>query len=636
MAERPPATLLFVEDDAGNRQMLSWLFREAGYRVLEAGTGAEALQLAEQKPDLVILDVNLPDINGFEVCRRLKAQSATHTVSVLQMSAVYVGSGDRSQGLEEGADAYLVKPVEPRELLATVKALLRIRAAEEAARTAAQEWRTTFDAISDAVCLLDREGRIRRCNRAMGELVSQDLSPPPLVDEPLEEVLRIGLHLEQAPRLCRPGQQVFRESQEVKLGKRWFRVTADPILDDQGQPTGSVHILQDVTQRKDLEEQLQQSQRLEAIGRLAGGVAHDFNNLLTAVLGNASLLLRSLPGGEPEHNLVATIEQAAWRAAELTRQLLGFSRQTLLWLRPVDPGEIIDEVCASLPRSLDSRIELVVQREPALWPAVADPGQLGQALMNLCLNAVDAMPRGGRLTLTASNEQVSEEHASKHVEARPGAYVRIAVEDTGEGIPPDVLGRIFDPFFTTKPLGRGSGLGLAMVHGLIKQHCGWIECDSAPGTGTRFTLYLPRASTEGVDPTPVAATVAAPSGKRLILLADDNDTLRSLAAAYLKRGGFQVLLAGDGQEAIEIYQRQREPIDLVILGIDVGRTTAAGGQGVLEKLRSFNPSVRVLHATDITGSGVVRPGEVLGVIPKPYRERELLHAVHLALSQERV
>jgi PAS domain S-box-containing protein len=633
MPERPAATILFVDDDAGNRQTMGYFLGQAGYHVLEAATGAETLALSRDtsgaRPDLVILDVNLPDIDGFEVCRRLKEQAETRSLSVLHMSAVYIGSGDRSHGLEEGADGYLIKPVEPRELLATVQALLRIHAAEEAARTAAQEWRTTFDAISDAVCLLDPLGRIRRCNPALGELVGRHIDE--LVDQPLDEVLFQGLALKQVPRLMRPGTDLSRQSQELQLNKRWFRVTADPIPDNRGGRTGSVYILTDITQRKELEEQIRQNQRLEAIGQLASGVAHDFNNLLTAILGNSSLLLRTLPPGETKHSQVATIELAAWRAAELTRQLLAFSRRTLLWLRPIDPGEVVDEVRESLCRTLHSRIELVVERQPALWPAQADPGQLVQALMNLCLNAIDAMPQGGRLTLKASNEQIDDIHVRSHVEARAGPHVCISVHDTGEMIPQDVLDRVFDPYslFAGKPAGRGGDLGLAMVHGLIKQHQGWVECSSTSDAGTRFALYLPRTTVEVVNAVVTPSTVAAPAGKRLVLLVDDNDTLRALAAAYLRQGGLQVLLAGDGTEAIEVYQREHVRIDLVILDQTIPPLT---GSETLAQLRTINPAVRALFASN-NAEDRVRPGEVLGIIPKPYREREMLQAVHTALEQ---
>jgi PAS domain S-box-containing protein len=502
-----------------------------------------------------------------------------------------------------------------------VRALLRIRAAEQASRAAAGQWRATFDAISGAVCLLDEHGKIRRCNRAMAALARRD--PEALAGLPLAEALRQGLGLDRPPELAALGGGPAREGQEVRLGERWFHVVADPIRDDMdGAGRGSVVILEDVTPRVRLEEQLRQSQRLEAIGRLAGGIAHDFNNLLTAILGNASLLIRELPPGEPEHALAATIERAAWRAAELTRQLLGFSRQTLLWLVKLEPGRVVENAAGLVRQKLPSGVEFRVQKGDDLWPVQADPGHLEQVLAQLCLNGADAMPGGGRLLLEAGNAELDEGAAARHVEARPGAFVRFRVEDSGTGIPPDVVDKVFDPFFTTKPTGRGSGLGLAMVHGIVKQHQGWVECHSAPGEGTRFDIYLPRAAAEAarpLDQTPMPSRAASPAGgPALVLLADDNDTLRALAAAYLRRGGFEVREARDGREAVELYRREHAGIDVVVLDQMMPRL---GGEEALRQMREVNPAVRALLA------GGPAADEAAGMIAKPYRERELLQAV---------
>ena len=628
-------TILFVDDDAAARSMLGWVFRSEGFRVVEAGTGAEALRLAGERPDLVVLDVSLPDLDGFEVCRRLKAAPATAATPVLHVSAVYTDSGDRSQGLEFGADGYLVKPVEPREMLATVRALLRIHAAEEAARAASEQWRATFDAISDPVCLLDAAGAVLRCNRAACELIGRPFAQ--VIGRPYAGLLQEAFGLAAPPDLGFERGPPAHPAHEIHLGDRWFAVTVDPIRAGPGASPGAaagVAILTDVTRRRALEEQLRQVQKLEAIGRLAGGVAHDFNNLLTAVVGNASLLMQGLAKKAPEYELAAAIEQAAWRAAELTRQLLGFSRQTLLWLRPFNLNDSIAEVTTLLRRTIDPRVAVEVRRAADLPLVRADAGQMNQVLMNLCLNACDAMPDGGALTLETSRQALGAEHTQAFVESRPGTFVRLRVVDTGAGIAPEHLPRIFDPFFTTKAPGKGTGLGLAMVFGIVKQHDGWVECVSEPGRGTRFDVYLPvltGPADDGASPT------AAPSGAlgegpgRSVLVADDNEMLRSLATTILRRHGYRVLSAEDGQEAVEVYEREAGRIDLVILDLTMPRLS---GREALQRLRRIDPHVRVLLASGYSTDHLADDDRrhIAGFISKPYRERDLVQAAQEALK----
>lgn len=640
MTAQAPASILFVDDDAINRQTLSWLFRDAGYDVVEAGSGAEALRLVGNKPDLVVLDVSLPDINGIEVCRRIKADPATRSVPVLHVSAVYVASGDRSHGLEAGADGYLIKPVEPRELLATVRALLRIHQAEEKARAAAQEWRTTFDAIGDAVCLVDARGLIVRCNQAMTRLLGLPFTA--LIGQPYVAKLLQGLGLSELPaeyrdkitsRQPHPGESgsVPTLVPAVALGERWFHITVTPHADPPAY--GSVHVLTDITKHKKLEEQLRQAQKLEAVGQLAGGVAHDFNNLLTAILGNASLLAQRVPSQELE--LVGTIERAAWRAAELTRQLLGFSRKTMLWLKPTSLNDAIKEVLLILQRTVDPRILLDIRTAPDLWLVRADAGQLSQVLMNLCLNACDAMPEGGFLTLETANETITESEVQSRLEARPGSFVRLSVRDTGRGITPEDLPRIWEPFFTTKPTGKGTGLGLPMVFGIVKQHEGWIECHSELGQGTRFDLCLPRLEVPSPAPAPPpSAPPAAGGAAGTVLLADDNDMLRKLAATLLQKNGFRVLLAEDGQEAVEMFERERDQIDLVILDLMMPRLS---GQDAFHRLREMDPSVGVIFASGFSDVQLEEADRsaALGFLDKPYREADMMHAVQAAFERRR-
>ncbi len=490
MAARLPVSVLYVDDDEDNRHTLTFFLEQEGFRTREAATGQEALRLAADKPDVIILDVGLPDMDGFEVCRRIKSHPATAGIPVLHVSGRFVGTEDRTHALEEGADAYLTKPVEPREVVATVRALLRVRQAEEAAREAAAQWQATFDAIHDPLWLIDPEGKVQRCNRAMAGLLGRPSED--VVGREYRQVLReaFGADGESlAEWFRRPPEQ---EGREVALGRKWFLATADAVPAEAGRAAGQVHLLADVTRRKALEAQLVQAQKMEAVGRLAGGVAHDFNNLLLAVTGNLSLALGLTPADDPRRDALVLAEKAAWRAADLTNQLLGFSRRGRLSAGPVDVAASLHEVLSLLRPALDGKIEVVAFTAPDLWLARADAGQFSQVLMNLCLNARDAMPQGGRLTVTAHNAVLGPPAPGAPLGARAGEFVRLRVTDTGEGIPPENLSRIYDPFFTTKGPGQGTGLGLAVVFGIVQEHGGWIECTSEVGQGSTFTVHLPR------------------------------------------------------------------------------------------------------------------------------------------------
>jgi signal transduction histidine kinase len=527
MSDRPVPSILYVDDNESQRRALTCMLRAAGFHTREAGTGSEALDLAATQPDLIILDVDLPDLSGFEVCRRIKAHPATSAIPVLHLSGVFVKSDDRTAGLDGGADGYLTKPVEPSEAVATVRSLLRIHRAEEAARAAARQWQATFDAIHDPLALLDQEGRILRCNQALGELLGRDADQ--LIGHALRALLEEAFGPSAAERACpRPGES----AREVALGPRWFLATADPVAGagstfciDQNSTQGgtdSVNLLTDITQRKSLEGQLLQAQKMEAVGRLAGGIAHDFNNLLTAIIGNLGLALAAKPE-LPQHEALTMAERAAWRAAELTRQLLRFSRQEPSQPRPADLNACVLETVELLRRVLGATVEIALRCDEHLGPVLADPRQVQQVLMNLCLNARDAMPQGGRMTIETSTVPANlldvprrdpsgaqRDAVEVRSQAPAGAtgragFARLRVEDTGMGIPADVLPRIFEPFFTTKQAGNGTGLGLAVVHGIVEQHGGWIRCRSTPGTGTCFDVYLPHTLVaSGATPDPPA------------------------------------------------------------------------------------------------------------------------------------
>jgi PAS domain S-box-containing protein len=429
-------------------------------------------------------------------------------------------------------------------------------------------------------------------------------------------------------RVLADGRRLEVEEENLEGGRpRVVRVVKTPVKDDKGRAVGVLGIFWDVTEQRALEAQLRQAQKIEAVGRLAGGVAHDFNNLLTVILGNTALVLSRLGPDDPHRELLVAVEKAGTRAAQLTRQLLGFSRRAPLRAEPVALTVCVQETIHLLRRAIDPRVTLEVDMAPDLWPVPADPTLMAQALLNLCLNARDAMPEGGRLWLRAKNVELGPDATRLHREERAGRFVRLSVEDAGGGIPPEVRPHIFEPFFTTKGPGAGTGLGLAMVFGIVKQHQGWIDCQSEVGHGTRFDIYLP---CQGSAAGPAAAPAPA-RGTETILLADDEPMIRTLGRRILERCGYQVLLAEDGEQAVEAYVRDRGRIDLVILDLTMPRLS---GRDAFRRLREIDPAVGVLFASGYSAdSGDEELGRGLGFVGKPYRPDDLAHTVRTALDR---
>ncbi len=497
--------------------------------------------------------------------------------------------------------------------------------------------RSLIDAIPDLIFYKNAAGTYLGCNAAFerycgrreDELVGRsdyDVLPRELADfyrAKDRQVLADGQSRRDEEWLNYPdGSQVLVETVQT------------PFQTPDGDLTGLIGMCRDITERKRLEEQLRQSQKMEAIGQLAGGVAHDFNNLLTAILGNVSLLLSNRSPDDPDHELLAATEQAAQRATDLTRQLLGFSRQTLLRLEAVNLNASIQEVVTILRRTIDPRIVLEPRPAEGLWLVQADASQISQVLMNLCINARDAMPDGGRLTLETANVRLDEPLVRTKLEARAGEFVRLRVRDSGHGIPEAVRARIFEPFFTTKEPGKGTGLGLAMVYGIVQQHQGWIDCISAVGQGTHFDIYIPRIHGENARPNTPTTAPPARRGSETVLLVDDEAVIRNVGRAILQRQGYQVILAEDGLEAVEIYRRERGRIDLVILDLTMPRLS---GLDTLRQLVQLDPGAAVLLSSGYSAEQLPEVGKegVLGFVNKPYRPQDLTEAVRSALDQVR-
>ncbi len=383
-----------------------------------------------------------------------------------------------------------------------------------------------------------------------------------------------------------------------------FEVQAaiSPIRDADGQVVNYLLISRNVTVERQLEQQLRQAQKMEAVGRLAGGVAHDFNNLLMAISGYSQLLLDGLEEGDARREYADEIIRAARQAASLTQQLLAFSRRQVLTRRILDLNTVVAEIQKMLTRLIGEDIDLVTSMAPELGKVRADRSQIEQVIMNLAVNARDAMPRGGRLLIETANVELDEDYIWTHAGARVGPYVMLGVSDTGVGMDAEIQSHVFEPFFTTKPKGEGTGLGLATVYGIVKQSDGYISVESEPGRGSTFRIYLPR-----VEEADGEEQVDAPSGggSETILLAEDEREVREVVSAFLQEAGYSVIEAGDGEEAMRAAEEYDGPIHLLLTDVVMPRLS---GRELAQRLLAERPATRILYMSGYTDDAVLRHG----------------------------
>jgi PAS domain S-box-containing protein len=496
---------------------------------------------------------------------------------------------------------------------------------EQEARALAERFYTTLESITDAFFTLDPQWRVTFMNgqaevllqRSSAELLGQEIwqAFPAAAGSGFDHHCRVAMA---------EGRSVQFREYYAPLG-RWFEVRAYPSSE------GLAVYFQDVSDRLVLEDQLRQAQRLESVGQLTGGIAHDFNNLLTVILGNAELLSEMLAEDPRLLPLAQLIGSAAQRGADLTQRLLAFARRQALDPEPTDVNQLLATMDGLLRRTLGEHIEIETLRGAGLWTALIDPAQLESAVLNLCLNARDAMAPGGRLTLETANAYLDQRYADQQTEVLPGQYVMVAVSDTGSGIAPEHLGQVFEPFFTTKAKGKGTGLGLSMVYGFVKQSGGHVKLYSELGHGTTVRMYLPRFQGQASAPATTPAPAAA-GGAELILLVEDDDLVRGFAHRQLADLGYRVLVASNGPEALALV-RHHDDIDLLFT--DVVMPGGLNGRALAAQAIAQRPGLRVLYTSGYTENAMVHQGRLdLGVqlLSKPYSRLELAQKIREALA----
>ncbi len=503
-------------------------------------------------------------------------------------------------------------------LVTVVRDLSARRGVEQALRRSESLFRAVFQQSPIGILISTLDGRITRANPAVERMLGysavelsmmslRDVTAPEdrERDEPLLESRATepsGYHREK---------RYLHKDGHITLGE----LTVTFVRDENGEPAFALALLQDITDRRALQEQLLQSQKMESIGRLAGGVAHDFNNLLTAILGYADVLSEELPAGHQARPFVIEIQRAGTRAAALTAQLLAFARRQVVARQALDLNELVEQSGRMLHRLLGDDVQIETKLAGELWTVSADLTQMQQVILNMAVNARDAMPAGGRLTIETSNQTLG---ARSPVDALSGDYVRLSISDTGEGMPPDVAAHIFEPFFTTKEQGKGTGLGLATCHGIVTQNGGEIRVVTRPGAGTTFHVYLPRELTAATA-TGAGPVESAIEGRgRLVLVAEDETPVRNLATRSLTRSGFRVLEARDGGEALRLAEEHADEIDLLLTDVTM---PVLSGPELAKRFRQLCPRAKVLFMSGHAESGIAHQGVLesgVAFVAKPF------------------
>ncbi|MBD2109624.1 response regulator [Nodosilinea sp. FACHB-13] len=632
MVPQAPIHVLLIEDNPGDRRLMQELLREVTSVAIQldyADSLDQGMQYLKQSPfDVVLLDLFLPDSQGFATFTQLHQQERKTPI------VVTTGLNDETLALnavQAGAQDYLVKGQITGELLVrSIRYAIERKRAEQKIR----EQAALLDIATDAILVRDGQNQILFWNRGAerlygwtaAEALGQKATELLYADDNSVQMQQIQQQLMLDNEWHGELNQITKTGQAITVESRWTLVR-----DDDGQPQFILVVNTDITSKKQLEAQFFRAQRLESIGTLASGIAHDLNNILTPVLATSQLLqMESFHQDERSLELLQLLEINARRGGDIIKQVLSFARGGEGKNVILQAGHVIREIQQIIRGTFPKSIELRVDTSMDLWPVVGNATQLHQVLMNLCVNARDAMPQGGTLKISTENLTLDEAYTRTNLDAKAGSYIAITVADSGSGIAPELLDRIFEPFFTSKEIGKGTGLGLSTVLGIVRSHHGFITVSSLPNQGTEFKVFLPAVKV--ADPPARSSTEVWLGNQELILVVDDEAPIREVTQATLEAYNYRVITACDGLDAVALYVQHQHDIRLVIMDLMMPALDGATTCRILHKL---NPQVHIIAVSGLPQQNAEPTSiavEIESFLPKPYTIDELLQVVGEALK----
>ncbi|WP_262265634.1 MULTISPECIES: response regulator [Microvirga] len=653
-----PAKILVVDDDHRNLLAAEEMLRWPGIEIITADSGEAALRHVLQHDFAVILlDVQMPRMDGYEVAGLIRARPRSARVPILFLTAVNKDDVHVFRGYSAGAVDYVFKPIEPLILKSKVEIFVDLyRKTEEIRRKGEEERRLLMENLRVRSEKLKAEQALRRREEHQSLVlrslpialytasVTEDNRQLHFTNESIERITGFGpeaflerpdfwssrLHPEDRDRILAQLHDLA-EDGTVSLEYRWRcadgtdrHVLDQTVLmgDEEGRPREFFGMWFDITERKQMEQNLLHASKLDAVGRLTGGIAHDFNNMLSVVIGNLDLLRKSIQGNEKAERRVRMAMESAQHCADLTYRLLAFSRRQPLQVSTIDVNTLMPGLLDLMQRTLGERINASLQLEQEIWPIQVDRAQFEAALLNLAVNACDAMPEGGDLTIAVENRVMEEGNA-----VSAGEYVMITVSDTGTGMPPEVLQRVFEPFFTTKESGKGTGLGLSMVYGFVQQSHGHVELDSVPNEGTSIRMFLPR--TEGVveRPQETHPAIEEPFGAgQTVLVVEDDPAVRQVAISTIRSLGFEAIEAASADEALRLL---KEDGHVRLVFSDVRMPGELNGIDLARVIKRETPDIRVLLTTGYVDDGTI---DDVDFLYKPYRTHDLAAKIQSVMA----